>query len=355
MATIKGKWVFKNKVSFTENLTEKVNFNILTVNNDYSSQCVKMVFDLNSVYGEDSSSYVDSMVNGGVASTYTALVDFGDTPQTVSEEFFQLMNKTALCTTVKGRYIVDTRDLLDIPRVEGINTYGPPTLFYVNYTDLDGNIYDSFASYYYNDTYADLVRVYFTKGSSYNAYVGPSTGFTISASACKVLDFGETEQTIDYKFFYHVLRYMLVPIEDNQFVDSIGLATIVDRLTTRYKSDILSAANAALPGMTSIYKYGSTAVTTYTINSCTYDALFLCVTPSSSSTQIFMTIPVKSVEKGATIQFDAPDNTMTTRFSVYRATSNNVTINTVACYNQNAASQNTTGTINAIYGMKVGG
>jgi hypothetical protein len=107
--------------------------------------------------------------------------------------------------------------------------------------------------------------------------------------------------------------------------------------------------------MTSIYPYGSTAVTTYTIYNCTFDALFLCVTPSSTSTQIFMTIPVKSVEKGATIQFDAPDNTMTTRFSVYRDTSNNVTINTVACYNQNAASQSTTGNIKAIYGMKVGG
>lgn len=255
--------------------------------------------------------------------------------------------------TLQGKYVVDAKSVIKIPATQGITTSEPPSTYSINYTNVYGEPFVALSCF--NVIGVGTAIVYFGKEGS---LWGPSLAsgkFDQSALGCQILDFGDEPQTIEDIFYDAVLSYILVPFEDNQYVDGTGLAAIVDKTKAQQKEDVLSVANSILPNMTVIKEYYKTDPVTDS-GEFTTDAsvLFLCVTPSSTSTQIFLTVPISTIAQNSNIVVSAPDNGRITYFKVQRYTTQ-LQITAIDCYNDNAVQQSSTGKINAIYGMKVGG
>lgn len=144
---------------------------------------------------------------------------------------------------------------------------------------------------------------------------------------------------------------------EQEFVDETGLLTLINNANKNIEKQLKTAAEGVTPKMSAIMEYNSSSTdTSYSDISSTYDILFLCVMPSPTSTQIFLTVPVKNLTKGSIMYVDAPDNTHTTRYEVKRALDGSIDIRAVACYEENV--ENYTGgygAIKGIYGMTIGG
>jgi hypothetical protein len=367
MATIKGKWQFTNDsrrmkdhpVHYCEQL---VNF-ISTGYYDGTKMFTKLIFEYDAYdmpyikfYCGEMSEYkfLTRSDTGAINLSVISLVDFGDTPQNVSDDFLDLMNLVAVPTnddgtvTLNGKYVVSPAGIGNIWAYGDLNAsyYGPPKLYYINYTTIEGRPYDALSFYHSSSSYDG--SLYF--GSSYGPNV--STNGFVAGAGLNIIDFGQQNQTIDAIFYGEVLRYALIPYEQG-FVDVTGLATMVAKLKTKTTNQITTAAKNAKAGITTLMAFNSSSTKTSYSNSSlvNYDMLFLIATPSTSATQIFLTIPMQSISSGAITEFyvAAHDNTNTTHFKV---TASKITAS--EGFNQNYASA-TAGYIKGVYGLKIGG
>jgi hypothetical protein len=107
MATIKGKWMFTENAIVTDfNGTESVNF--ISSGTSFTQMCIEVTgsnFDVifhdpTASLGQDAF-YVITGTSGTLNLPEFALVDFGETEQTVSSEFLAAMKKLAICVSDK--------------------------------------------------------------------------------------------------------------------------------------------------------------------------------------------------------------------------------------------------------------
>ena len=375
MATIKGKWQFTNDAMRIKDhpvhyCEQAVNFTAATttpctsITFDYSeaNQTVNILFYLPEVVMHH---FIVNPSTGGITDAAYAQVDFGNTPQEVSGEFLDLMNLVAVPTeddwtvTLNGKYVVS---LVGVGKIFtdydlNIDYMGPPRWKNVNYTDMKGRSFN-YIAYYGPGPYAG--SIYFgtdTDGADYNKSCDKD-GFDSDADGCQIIDFGQTNQTIDAIFYGEVLRYALVPF-GNELVDTAGVHRMIVNSKHRSDDQILDSANKSLAKTYTFLAYNASSTrTSYgAFNSQNVDELLLCVTPSNSSTQIFLAVPIKNLAKGASMNISAPDNTRSTGFSISRNANGYITITANACFNDSATSLGTSyyGYIRAIYGLKIGG
>lgn len=259
--------------------------------------------------------------------------------------------------TLRGKYMLNANGIKLIE-----NSYDPSNgIAMLNYRDMNGRLYNTIEVE--NTPGLPGCAIIYLYGLEekedgtevYNNFTLESTVFP-EDTAWQILDFGETEQTVSDELYNNALSYFLVPQESNAYMTSGGMSMFINGASANHKERIKNKAKQALPTMQVIKPYQA--------NSSTREATFLsdaklfliAIRPSTSSDPVYMSVAVSDLAPGVTMQVDAPDNTMTTRFSVYRRTDGkSFTIKTVACYNQNAASQSQTGQILAIYGLNIGG
>jgi hypothetical protein len=163
---IKGKWQFTNDAMRIKDhpvhyCEQAVNFTAATttpctsITFDYSeaNQTVNILFYLPEVV---MSHFIVDPSTGGIIDDAYAQVDFGNTPQEVSGDFLDLMNLVAVPTnddwtvTLNGKYVVSPAGIGNIWAYGDLNAsyYGPPKLYYINYTTIEGRPYDALSFYH---------------------------------------------------------------------------------------------------------------------------------------------------------------------------------------------------------------
>lgn len=360
MATIKGKWKFIGGFSWDNAYSNGYQVNFTFTENGIAVSGTQIIVDTGTEIGlrgsDDGIRWLMSGPDLVVHLQESSIVDFGEAEQQIADGLFYIMNLLAIpvnddgTITLNGRYRVIPAAISKIWATSETNGKyaGPPAWFNINYTNVNGTAFSSLA--YFRAGGLSSGTLYFGNNSSDYSHNCGINGFSSAAYGCEIIDFGQQNQTIDARFYGEVLRYALY---EEGFVDGAGLATLVSKLTTQNTNQITAAAKNAKATMTTLKAYRSSSTDTSYSNSSlkNYDMLFLIATPSSSSTQVFLTIPMQSISSGAVTEFyvSAGDNTNTTYFTV-TATG----ISVFAGYNQNAASASA-GYIKGLYGLKIGG
>lgn len=286
------------------------------------------------------------------------IINFGPQEQEVSDDFLTMIQ--TLCDPVpalKGKYVVSIEGL---SKLSGYYDYDNMDILsggcLVEYTNMIGEGFSEIERLDYYSDETTIHRTMYLAGCVFDESGLISAEGDYSNKEWKILDFGDWGQGVPEDFYNTTLQYVLLPAEENAFVDAAGLSSIVNGIRSQVTDQITTAYRAALPTTATLMAYNASGKTQkYTItNGADYEILFLCVTPGTTATQIFLTLNTTNIAPDETIQIDAPDNTNTTRFSVWKATDGRIVIQTAAGYNNSAGSASP-GYIRGIWGMKIGG
>lgn len=373
MAKISGSWKFHgNQLFYDKNITQDVKFTSV----DYETYTltdfdkIKLTWEQNEGMDEYWISYSsfatgrELFIISGARDLMSpwpesAIINFGPVEQEVSEEFLTMIH--ALCDPVpvlRGKYVVSTKNF---DKLSGYYDYDDSNFLdggcYVSYTNATGTVFNTIERADFTDVFGTHCRVFLAGCSFEESLVFSSQGYT--EKDWKFLDFGENGQGVDEDLYNSTITHILFPYEDGAFVDTAGLASIINGVRSQTTTQLNNIASEALPKVVALVPFNSSLDTkSYTISSTykDYDTIFLIGSDQASAeTPMFLTISTQNIPLGGTIRVEAPGVTYTTRFNLVRDTAGAITITAALCYNQSAAQQSTTGYIKGVYIMKIGG